>query len=88
MKQSKTDVIRAFAEEVSAKGSNLLSTGDKLIYYGTCIAQHYEEDIILNMTEYNHTINNLQVSFQDFNVIPVFNVPEGTEDLIPFYNGI
>lgn len=88
MKQSKTDVIRAFAEELSAKGSNLLSTGDKLIYHGTCIAQHYEGDIILNLTEYNHTLNNLQVSFQDFNIITVFNVPEETEDLIPFYNGI
>ena len=88
MKQSKTDVIRAFAEELSAKGSNLLSTGDKLIYYGNCIAQHYEDDIIINMTEYNHTINNLQAYFQDFNVITVFNVPEETENLIPFYNGI
>ena len=38
MKQSKTDVIRAFAEEISAKGSNLLSTGDKLIYYGSVIS--------------------------------------------------
>lgn len=88
MKQSRTDVIRAFAEELSAKGSNLLSTGDKLIYYGTCIAQHYEGDIILNMSEYNSIIRNLQVFLQDFNLITAFEVPEGTEDLILFYNGI
>ena len=88
MKQSKINVIRAFAEELPAKGSNLLSTGDKLIYYGTCIAQHYEGDIILNLTEYGNTLNNLQILFQDFNVVTVFNVPEETEDLIPFYNGI
>lgn len=88
MKQSKINVIRAFAEELPAKGSNLLSTGDKLIYYGTCIAQHYEGDIILNLTEYNNTLNNLQTLFQDFNIVTVFNVPEEAEDLIPFYNGI
>lgn len=75
-----------FAE--SAATANVLSTGDKLFNYATCIAQRHGGKIIVNVTRYSVTTskmqNYLRRELSDYDVIEVTSVPRGTCNLVPY----
>ena len=49
------DVVEAFLRHRKASTKNLCSTGIRLLSYNTCIAEHYEDEIIGNATKYSTT---------------------------------
>lgn len=83
------DVIKAFVDGKSACGSNLYSTGDKLINYNTCIAQYIEDKnrYILNITKYSSTTSkhqNVLKRLLPINTINVSEIPKNTLDLLKY----
>ena len=54
------EVCKEFIYHKVASGSNLVSTGDKLFSYNTCIAQWYPVGIIYNETKYSPTTSRHQ----------------------------
>lgn len=49
------EVVRAFLRKEVARTLNLMSTGDRLISYNTCIAQWVDKGLIINKTKYSTT---------------------------------
>lgn len=89
------DVIKAFIDGKSACGSNLYSTGDKLVNYNTCIAQYYEENnkpiYILNKSKYSFTTSKHQNALERllclkyaYKIIRVMSIPKNTLDLLKY----
>lgn len=54
------EVIKCFLKGLNAQGSNLYSTGDKLINYNTCIAQINGHTLIINGSYYSKTTSRHQ----------------------------
>lgn len=83
------DVIKAFIDGKSACGSNLYSTGDKLINYSTCIAEYNESEnrYILNITKYSSTTSKHQNALRrllPLGTICVDKIPKGTLSLLRY----
>ena len=86
MKQQ--EVIRDFVSNIHSceSASHLFAAGGKLFNYGTCIAQHTDRHLIVNITRYSVTTSKIQgwlkraVSHRSF-VKYVMNVPMGASDL-------
>lgn len=55
-----SDVIKCFLRGLDARGSNLYSTGEKLINYNTCIAQIIGNILIINNSYYSSTTSKHQ----------------------------
>ena len=70
--------------------ANVLSTGDKLFSYSTCIAQRHGSKIIVNVTRYTVTTSKMQKYLRcvlsNRDVIEVTNVPKETCNLVPYIN--
>lgn len=90
MKLNNKDVAQAFVECCTANSDNMHSTGLKCFSCDTCIAQHYgENNMILNVTKYNKVTSrhlSLIKAFAEdnFDIIEVNDVPEGTNSLTDF----
>lgn len=54
------EVCKEFIRRRAACGSNLISTGDKLFSYNTCIAQFNGHALVLNETKYSVTTSKHQ----------------------------
>ena len=54
------EVYKEFINRRAACGSNLVSTGDKLFSYNTCIAQWHPHGVIYNETKYSPTTSRHQ----------------------------
>jgi hypothetical protein len=83
------DVIKAFVNGKSACGSNLYSTGDKLVNYNTCIAEYNENEnrYILNITKYSSTTSRHQNALRKLlplGTICVNKIPKGTLNLLRY----
>lgn len=55
-----TDVIRAFIYGDVLHTSNLMSSGDKLINYSTCIAQRKDGQIYVTDTKFSQSTSKIQ----------------------------
>ena len=55
-----TDVIKAFIYGEQAHTLNLMSSGDKLINYSTCIAQRKDGQIYVTDAEFSTTTSKIQ----------------------------
>lgn len=86
------EVCKEFIRRRAACGSNLVSTGDKLFSYNTCIAQWYSNIIIYNETKYSPTTSRHQSYLRNaltYNIgWVVNNINFNTRDLIPYYERI
>lgn len=49
------DVIKSFTRRNPNSTAHLLSTGDKLYSYSTCIAEYYLDRLLVNITYYSNT---------------------------------
>ena len=87
------DVILAFLEKREAFGSNLFSTGQKLINYNTALAEWYDNyHLIINDTRYSVTTSKNQ-AYLKREIIPdrgivcyhVDSVDRGVKNLINIY---
>lgn len=87
------DVILAFLEKREAWGSNLYSTGKRLINYNTAIAEWYDNyHLIVNTTKYSNTTSKYQ-NFLKTELFPargivayyINSVNINTHDLISIY---
>lgn len=54
------DVIRAFVYGEQAHALNLMSSGDKLINYSTCIAQRKDGQIYVTDTKFSKSTSTIQ----------------------------
>lgn len=83
------DVVKAFLLRAAATGSNLISSGDKLFSYHTCIAQFLPTGrLIINITKYSPTTSKhqgyLERSLNGFhllNVRYIDNIYRGSSNL-------
>lgn len=80
------EVVREFLNHEPATGSDLYSTGDKLVSYATTIAEWQSGKVLLvNNTSYSRTTNkqrNYLYPIPDYiEVITLENVPRETESL-------
>lgn len=82
------EVIKQFLNKSSGNSDNrnLISTGDKLINYNTCIAEWNNDSIMVNMTKYSSStsrIQNMLISKLRFGhkVVQIENVPINTKYL-------
>lgn len=85
------EVILAFINEKPGFGLHLLSYGDKLFSYYTCIAQRIDGKIIVNRTNYSPTTSkHVSMLLRNLDVIPhfVYEIYKGTTNLKPYYYGI
>ena len=81
-----SEVIQCFLNQEAANGSNLYSTGDKLVSYSTTIAQWKVGRLILNTTYYSRSTSKWQnqiIPPKYIEPIIIDNVPRGTQDLLP-----
>lgn len=83
------DVIKKFVNHAeNARTLHVLSNGDKLFNYGTCLAQRYNGKIIVNVTRYSVTTSKIQhylkYELDGYQVTEVSGVPRGTADLVPY----
>lgn len=80
------DVIKAFIHREIAKSNsgNVLSTGNKLYSYRTCIAEYNDGNLYVNLTKYSITTSRHQSLLlrNVQNYIPVQNIREGSRNLI------
>lgn len=53
-------VINQFLLKEEGNSVNIVTDGNTLIYYGTCLAQWKGSSILLNNTFYNADINNME----------------------------
>lgn len=83
------EVVKNFLRKRTASGSNLTSTGNRLISYCTCIAEWGEQYLVVNLTKYSSTtsrhlgylmrmLEKEGIRWQDID-----GVPRGVFDLIP-----
>lgn len=63
------DVVKKFIDKEYASGSNLYSSGSKLFSYNTCIAQWYNNTIIINNTKYSSSTSRHQFYLRSLAVI-------------------
>lgn len=90
------EVCKEFIRRRVASGSNLVSTGDKLFSYNTCIAQFNGHALILNETKYSVTTSKhqsyLRKTVTDSGIWAttylVDNVNYNTRDLVEVYERI
>lgn len=80
------EVVREFLNHEPTTGSNLYSTGDKLVSYATTIAEWQSGKVLLvNNTSYSRTTSkqrNYLYPIPDYiEVITLENVPKETESL-------
>lgn len=54
------NVVERFIDKEIAQGSNLISSGNKLFSYRTCIAQWVGNTMIINLTKYSSTTSRHQ----------------------------
>lgn len=86
------DVVNHFVwgeEKGKASGGRLRIEGNRLVNYGTTIAQRMDSLVIVNITKYSRTTSVHQNRIchligENDNVIFVSNVPEGAYDLKQF----
>lgn len=75
-----------FAEPAAT--ANVLSTGDKLFSYNTCIVQRHGGKIIVNVTRYSTAtskiLNILRRELSGYDVIEVTGVLKGSTNLVPY----
>jgi hypothetical protein len=79
------EVANMFLQGRFASTRHLCSTGDKLISYNTCIAQHYDDNIIGNATKYS-TTTSCHIGHIKTNITmwTTKKVPTDTVNLIPY----
>lgn len=85
------DVIKKFVNfSEEAHTLNVVSTGEKLFNYDTCLAQRHKGKIILNVTRYSVSTSKVQhylkYELDGYQVIEVSGVPRGTANLVPYIN--
>lgn len=70
------DVIKAFIYGEQAHTLNLISTGDKLINYSTCIAQRKDGQIYVTDTKFSQSTSKIQNALRkellgiDYKLVP------------------
>ena len=84
------EVAYAFINREAASGSNLMSTGDRLYSYNTCIAQYDDDNTLyINYTKYSSTTSRHQgYLMRQLRGVPhkeVFNVPQGVHNIKVYY---
>lgn len=84
------EVAYAFTCRRPATGSNLMSTGDRLYSYNTCIAQYDDDNTLyVNLTKYSGTTSRHQTylkwHLRNNTFKEVFNVPRGIHNIKPYY---
>ena len=57
---SNKEVVNAFLNHKKAKNTNMKSTGYRLYSWNTCIAEHYNEKLIVNLTKYSRSTSKQQ----------------------------
>lgn len=82
------DVVRLFMGRARASGSNLYSTGDKLINYYTCLAQWNYDVLYYNMTKYSVSTSKIQNYIlkhlpKNVTTIQITTAPKGVQSLFP-----
>lgn len=83
------EVIDKFLQKLPASGSNLYSTGDKLINYNTTIAEWDSGRLYINNTKYSKTTSTHQnyiiyrTRYSDLVNLNKTNIPRGTTNLMP-----
>lgn len=90
------EVCKEFICHRVASGSNLVSTGDKLFSYNTCIAQWHSNGVIYNETKYSSTTSRHQSYLKSAithnigweRAVIVDNINFNTRDLTPDYERI
>ena len=90
------EVCKEFICRRVASGSNLISTGDKLFSYNTCIAQWYPNGVIYNETKYSSTTSRHQSYLKSAithnigweRVVIIDNINFNTRDLISDYERV
>lgn len=82
------EVIRKFLHLSSANSDtgNLISVGDRLINYNTCIAEWNKGCVMVNVTKYSPTTSKIQNMLLEelkvgYKVVQVVNVPIDTQYL-------
>lgn len=82
------DVIKQFLHVSSANSytGNLISVGDRLINYNTCIAEWNKGCVMVNVTKYSSTTSKIQNMLlkelqSGYKVVQVVNVPIDTQYL-------
>ena len=86
------DVIQRFIYQDSGyKGSNLYSSGSKLINYNTIIAQWFDDVLLINVTKYSCTTSTHQnrllyhAERKNIRYYTVDDIPMSTKDLTYLY---
>lgn len=86
--KSNIDVIEAFLNHENLGSLNLLSENDKLFSFDTCIAQWYDDELVINDTYYSPNMSKhvglLKRLGQDFDIRFVTGVPLGRGFLVIF----
>lgn len=87
-----SEVIHKFLCEQEAQGSNLYSTGTQLISYSTCLAEWWDNKLLINETKYSVSTSKWQnkLFFEaSQSSVPIFyvgnQVPMGTSTLHNLY---
>ena len=82
-----SEVIECFLNGTIGNSCNLFSTGDKLISYKTCIAEKYNNLLLINMSKYSSTTSAIQNRL--FKKAPygkrMWDIPKGTDKLSVIY---
>ncbi len=82
-----SDIINAFLNKKQANnGRNSLHTdGNRLYSYSTCIAEHYSDGIVINVSKYSKTTSDHLKELQKVNPyikLKVNNLPLGIKYLV------
>lgn len=82
------DIVEAFINGKVLHNANMISTGDRLFSYNTCIAEKYKERMldkcIVNETTYSVTTtkhHNLLMRYMQIPYTVLTDVPIGTQSL-------
>lgn len=86
------EVVDNFISRNIANSTNLISTGDRLISYNTCIAEWYTSNILLmNETYYSNTtsrhLNILKRNLPSYiQYLTVSNISRNTDKIESYFN--
>lgn len=80
------DVIKSFIKRNPNSTEHLLSTGDKLYSYSTCIAEYYLDMLLVNITYYSNTTSRhlglLKRNYpSDILIVCLDRIPQDTQNL-------
>jgi hypothetical protein len=80
------DVIKSFIKRNPNSTAHLLSTGDKLYSYSTCIAESYLGMLLVNITYYSNTTSHhlglLKRNYpSDILIVCLDRIPQDTQNL-------